>query len=136
MARRRPHPVLDLFGEIPITWPEVAAWTLAVAGIAADSWRWGYYVRGWNVPEKIRQARSSRARSMRSSGRRTIVRRPGSAQPVFALESGHPVKVLVIADHHGAQPARVAREQHIEDADRFADVLELQPHVGRGVRCG
>ena len=53
----RPRPPFDLFGEIPVTWPEVAAWTIAVAGIAPDSWRFPHYVRGWNVPEKVRAAK-------------------------------------------------------------------------------
>ncbi len=45
-SKQKPHPVLNLPGEVPITSSEVAAWTRAVAGIPADSWRWGYYVRG------------------------------------------------------------------------------------------
>ena len=55
--RRHPGPPFDLFGEIPVTWSDVIAWCAAVPGIAPDSWRFGYYVRGWNVPEKIRQAK-------------------------------------------------------------------------------
>lgn len=49
----------DLFGEIPVTWPEVLAWCECVAGIPADSWRLEYYVRGWNVIEKIRAAKAA-----------------------------------------------------------------------------
>jgi len=47
----------DLFGEVPVTWDDVALWVDAVAGIARDDWRFPVYVRGWNVPEKIRRAK-------------------------------------------------------------------------------
>ena len=50
-------PPFDLFGEIPVTWPEVLTWCERVAGIRAGSWRLEYYVRGWNVVEKIRAAK-------------------------------------------------------------------------------
>lgn len=53
----RPRPPFDLFGEIPVTWPEVAAWTVAVAGIAPDSWRFAWYVRVYDVPSKVRAAK-------------------------------------------------------------------------------
>jgi hypothetical protein len=51
-------PPYDLFGEIPVTWADVDAWCLAVAGLDADSWRRSYYIRHWNVVEKIRQAKA------------------------------------------------------------------------------
>lgn len=47
----------DLFGEIPVTWPEVWAWLEAVPGIARDSWRAAYYIEWWDVPAKIRAAK-------------------------------------------------------------------------------
>ncbi len=49
----------DLFGEIPVHLDEVLAWMLAVPGISPDSARFGPYVRDYNVPEKIRQAKAS-----------------------------------------------------------------------------
>lgn len=47
----------DFFDICRVTWPEVALWVETVAGIGADSWRFDYYVRGWNVPEKVRAAK-------------------------------------------------------------------------------
>ena len=52
----RPH-LLDLFGEVPVTWPEIWAWLEAVPGISRDSWRAGYYLKFWDVPAKIRAAK-------------------------------------------------------------------------------
>jgi hypothetical protein len=52
-------PHRDLFGEIPVTWDEVDAWCLAVAGLPPDSWRRRYYLAHWNVPEKIRAAKAA-----------------------------------------------------------------------------
>jgi hypothetical protein len=61
MTRRKkaPHPALDLFGEVPVTWDEVYLWVESVAGIPRDSWRFKWYFQGWNVPEKIRAAKLS-----------------------------------------------------------------------------
>ncbi len=52
----KPNPV-DLFGEVPVTWPEVWAWCEAVAGIPRESHRAARYAAGWNVPDKIRRAK-------------------------------------------------------------------------------
>jgi hypothetical protein len=49
--------IRDLFGEVPVTWPEIWAWLEAVPGIARDSWRARYYLDSWNVPDKIRAAK-------------------------------------------------------------------------------
>jgi len=57
MARRTPHPAEDLFGEVPVTWPEVWDWIEQVAGIPRDSWRARWYCRCWDVPDKIRAAK-------------------------------------------------------------------------------
>lgn len=54
-----PHPALDLFGEVPVTWDEVYLWCEKVPRISRDSWRLSWYLRGWNVPEKIRAAKLS-----------------------------------------------------------------------------
>ena len=53
-------PSLDLFGEIPCTWSDCAAWCLAVPGIAPDSPRFAAYVRGYNVIDKVRRAIAER----------------------------------------------------------------------------
>ena len=47
----------DLFGEIPVTLGELLAWMLAVPGIPPSSSRFGHYVRGYQVIEKIRAAK-------------------------------------------------------------------------------
>jgi hypothetical protein len=47
----------DLFGEIPVTWPEVDAWCLAVAGLTPESPRRAHYIEAWRVLDKIRQAK-------------------------------------------------------------------------------
>jgi hypothetical protein len=52
---KQPHH--DLFGEVPVLWCEVEAWVFALVGLSRDSWRWNYYVRYWNVAEKIRMAK-------------------------------------------------------------------------------
>ena len=55
--RHRKNPALDLFGEVPVTWDEVYLWCEMVAGIPRDSWRLPVYVKGWDVPNKIRAAK-------------------------------------------------------------------------------
>jgi hypothetical protein len=47
----------DLFGEVPVTWPEVFAWLKAVPRIDPESARADWYIRQWNVPDKIRRAK-------------------------------------------------------------------------------
>jgi len=49
--------MLDLFGEIPVTWPEVWAWLEAVPRISRHSWRARYYLDYWRGPDKIRAAK-------------------------------------------------------------------------------
>lgn len=55
--RRRPGPLYDLFGEIPVSLDELLAWMLAVPGIPPDSPRFGHYVRGYQVIGKIQAAK-------------------------------------------------------------------------------
>lgn len=55
--RRKPHPAEDLFGEIPVTWDDVWHWVETVPGIPRTSWRASWYIRCWNVPDKIREAK-------------------------------------------------------------------------------
>ena len=52
----RPSP-RDLFAEVPVTLDELLAWMLAVPGIPPSSPRFGRYVRGWNVIDKIQAAK-------------------------------------------------------------------------------
>ena len=47
----------DLFGEVPVTWPEVFAWVHEVAGIEPDSPRALGYVRAWGLPAKVARAK-------------------------------------------------------------------------------
>ena len=49
--------MLDLFGEVPVTWPEIWDWIEAVPRISRHSWRAQYYVKHWNVAEKVRAAK-------------------------------------------------------------------------------
>lgn len=51
------HPALDLFGEVPVLKSDVEAWVMAVVGLSPESWRWEWYVRAWNVIDKIRHAK-------------------------------------------------------------------------------
>lgn len=48
---------IDIFDGVRVTWPEVRAWVAAVAPHCADGLRFDFYVRGWNVPDKIRLAK-------------------------------------------------------------------------------
>jgi hypothetical protein len=59
VSRRSHHgrQARDLFGEIPVTWPEIWDWLEAIPKIPRDSWRPVYYIEYWNVPEKIRAAK-------------------------------------------------------------------------------
>lgn len=51
------QPATDLFGEVPVTWPEVYAWLEAVPGIHRDSPRAAHYIKGYDVPGKVAQAK-------------------------------------------------------------------------------
>jgi hypothetical protein len=51
------NPALDLFDEVPVTWPEVWHWLETVPHIPRESWRAAYYLKCWNVPDKIRAAK-------------------------------------------------------------------------------
>lgn len=47
----------DLFGEVPVSLDELLAWMLAVPGIPPSSPRFVYYLRFWDVIDKVRQAK-------------------------------------------------------------------------------
>lgn len=53
------QPARDLFGEIPVTAVEVAAWLIAVPKIDPGSPRAAAYVRAYAVPEKIAAAKEA-----------------------------------------------------------------------------
>lgn len=77
------HPAADLFGEIPVTWSEVIAWAEAVGGVPASSWRLAWYLRWWNVPEKVAQAK-------RSGQLAAILQQSGHPYPVGPLRDPGP----------------------------------------------
>lgn len=52
-------PVRDLFGQIPVTHQDVAAWLIAVPRIDPSSPRAAAYVRAYSVPEKIARAKEN-----------------------------------------------------------------------------
>ncbi|MDZ7939261.1 MAG: hypothetical protein U5M53_13705 [Rhodoferax sp.] len=47
----------DLFGQVPVTHRDIDLWLLHVHQVHPESPRAAYFVRGWNVPEKVRQAK-------------------------------------------------------------------------------
>lgn len=48
---------VDLFGQVPVTWPEIYAWCREVAGLEPDNPRTLAYIRQWNVPAKVADAK-------------------------------------------------------------------------------
>lgn len=68
MPRRsaRRGPPYDLFGEIPVTWDEVWEWVENNVGLQRTSWRAAYYIRWWNVADKIRQEKLRHRRRQRT----------------------------------------------------------------------
>jgi hypothetical protein len=48
---------LDLFGQVPVTVPEVHAWLRAVARMEPDNPRAAWYVRAYDVPAKVAAAK-------------------------------------------------------------------------------
>lgn len=56
--RRELRPrVKDLFGDVPVTWPEVHAWLAAVPRIPPDSPRAAWYLQAYDVVGKIKAAK-------------------------------------------------------------------------------
>ncbi len=52
----KPH-AIDLFGEIPVTWDEVEEWVDRIQAISPTPWRRDWYIKNWNVIDKIRAAK-------------------------------------------------------------------------------
>lgn len=52
-----PHPALDLFGEVPVTVQDCEQWVAVVAPRWYGSRRMQMYMRDWNVPGKVAQAK-------------------------------------------------------------------------------
>lgn len=48
---------MDLFGEVVITQQDIRAWLMCVAGLDPEGYRAANYIRGYNVPDKIRRAK-------------------------------------------------------------------------------
>lgn len=46
----------DLFGEIPVLTTDIDLWMHAIAP-RISAWRRDWYVKHWDIPEKIRQAK-------------------------------------------------------------------------------
>lgn len=106
-----PHPALDLFGEVPVTWPEVELWCRAVAGIDPDSWRFAYYVRGWNVVRKIQMAKMEgqfeaiiSPASLERERRGTLVFNEYRAAGSVLGDAGHHHRLALVAAHNVAVP--------------------------------
>lgn len=51
------NPALDLFGEVPVSVPEVLLWCRVVAHLPPDSPRLAHYVIAWHVVEKVQAAK-------------------------------------------------------------------------------
>jgi hypothetical protein len=56
-----PRVDIDLFGEIAVSEAEIGLWLAVVAHLAPESWRAAWYVRAYNVAEKIRAAKQAGA---------------------------------------------------------------------------
>ena len=76
---RRPDPHADLFGEIPVTFDELAAWCEAVPRISRSSSRFTWYCNGWRVADKVRAAKVAGTFD-------AIVGAPAIAQPAWYTE--------------------------------------------------
>lgn len=59
------HEGLDLFGQVVVTWPEVRRWLVDVAKIEPEGPRAEAYIRAWNVPQKIAQAKLAEVKNPR-----------------------------------------------------------------------
>lgn len=57
-ASKTPHPAADLFGEVPVTWPEVYDWMRENVPRWAGTRRENWYIANWNVIEKVRRDKS------------------------------------------------------------------------------
>lgn len=52
--------VYDLFGDIPVTEPEIEAWMQENAPRYANSPRRGWYVENWRVADKVKAEKKAR----------------------------------------------------------------------------
>lgn len=73
-------PLLDLFGEIPVTRDDVDTWLDVVPAYPRTSWRRENYAASWNVPEKVRAAKAAgtwpEIEKARSDQLRAVLGRP------------------------------------------------------------
>lgn len=75
--------LVDLFNEIPVSQPEIDAWLREVARLDPASPRSAWYVKAYNVPDKIRAEKARQAALNAFCGplpRRRVRRAPSSAQ--------------------------------------------------------
>jgi hypothetical protein len=50
--------MLDLFGQVVVTYEDLELWVSALApGFAGNAYRRQYYIRHWNVAEKVTRAK-------------------------------------------------------------------------------
>lgn len=61
-SKRKPknstlNPVIDLFGEVPVTDQEVEMWIAVVAPRWYGSRRMPFYIRDWNIKQKVASAK-------------------------------------------------------------------------------
>ena len=65
MAKKKQTPPdpYDLFGEIPVTWPEIRRWMRRHTRFDPDSFRGRTYARQWNVADKIRAEKAAAAQT-------------------------------------------------------------------------
>jgi hypothetical protein len=78
--------MLDLFGEVVVTYEDLEEWVSALApGFAGNDQRIAYYIRYWNVADKVRVAKQNgtfylileNARARRAYVRRRLGLIPG-----------------------------------------------------------
>lgn len=50
-------PATDLFGEVPVTTADLYEWCERVNFHHPAQWRLDWYIKNWNVAEKVRQAK-------------------------------------------------------------------------------
>lgn len=53
------RPVFDLFGDVAVTQADIYLWCEVIPKIKNDSWRLDFYVKNWDVVNKIKWAKIS-----------------------------------------------------------------------------
>lgn len=55
--KKQPNPALDLFGEVPVLVSDLHAWVFWAAPRWYGTRRMDYYIREWNIADKVRSAK-------------------------------------------------------------------------------